>query len=369
MSREEWWLRLLMISGQKLPYIRKLEQLILADADFDEQLLLTLGFSEKQCQLFCEVNKYDVLKCLDWLDRSDCYLLTYYDADYPELLRHISGAPIALFVRGNSQNLNKPQVAMVGSRRNSSYGDVWASYFSQELAAIGLTITSGLAVGIDGICHQGALTAGGTTIGVLGSGLVHLHPKSHLNLAQKIVENNGTLISEFLPFEAPRAENFPRRNRIISGLSLGVLVVEAGLRSGSLITARCALEQGREVFALPGPLDNCNSEGTHNLIQQGALLVAKPTDILESLNSSLRWLAPLSPSLPKTGICRVEKVSQSEETRSISPLYCHLSYDPLPVDIIAQKINLPVTEVMIQLLDLELSGCIKAVSGGYVRSR
>lgn len=309
-------------------------------------------------------NKYDILKCQDWLSEPDCHLITYIDDDYPELLRHISSAPIALFAKGNRHNLNKPQLAMVGSRRYSRYGETWANYFSQELAAAGLVITSGLAVGIDGLCHKGALSVGGITTAVLGSGLARLYPKSHLSLAQKIVDNNGVLLSEFLPFEAPRAEYFPRRNRIISGLSLGVLVIEAELRSGSLITAKYALEQGKEVFALPGPLDNRNSEGTHNLIQQGALLISKPTDIIESLNSSLHWLLPLSgePDIPN----RVG-VSYADCMLPVSPIYKCLSHEPLPVDIIAQKVKESVTEVMIQLLELELSGHVKAVSGGYIR--
>ncbi|AKJ40980.1 DNA-processing protein DprA [Pragia fontium] len=365
MSREEWWLRLLMISGPKLPYIRRLNPYSFQDVDFNERLLTNLGFSEEQCHLFSHADKYDVLKCLDWLSGSDCHLVTYADSDYPEMLRHIAGAPVALFVKGGKQNLSTPQLAMVGSRRYSHYGERWANYFSQQLAASGLTITSGLAVGIDGICHRGALAVEGTTIAVLGSGLGKLHPKSHLRLAQQILEQNGSLVSEFLPFAEARAEYFPRRNRIISGLSLGVLVIEAELRSGSLITAKYALEQGREVFAIPGPLDNHNSQGTHNLIQQGAMLVAQPTDIIENLNSSLCWL----PSLPLEPLTEpLIKVKDTESQSGMSPLYRYLSHEPTPVDILALKTQLSVTDVMIQLLELELSGCVKGVQGGYIRS-
>ncbi|VFS45579.1 DNA protecting protein DprA [Budvicia aquatica] len=290
MTREEWWLRLLMISGQKLQYIRRLKGLAYQKLVLTANLLLQLGFSDKQHQQFNAVDQAALKLGLDWLALPNHYLVTYIDADYPELLRNTPSAPLALFVSGEPGNLSKPQLAMVGSRCYSHYGETWASYFSQQLAAAGLVITSGLAMGIDGISHRGALASGGITVAILGSGLSRIHPRGHLRLAQQILDSGGSLVSEFLPFEAARAEYFPKRNRIISGLSLGVLVIEAEMRSGSLITAKYALEQGREVFAIPGPLGSRNSEGTHSLIQQGANLVAQPTDIIEILNSSLRWL-------------------------------------------------------------------------------
>ncbi|MCD1127279.1 DNA-processing protein DprA [Jinshanibacter sp. LJY008] len=366
MERDEWWLRLLMISGQKLPYIRRLRNVEPSQLVFNERLLPLLGFSREQTEAFSQVDKFQLTRNLRWLEGEDCHLVTYLDPEYPDLLRNISSAPLVLFVRGERSNLTKPQLAIVGSRHYSRYGQVWASYFSQQLAASGMVITSGLAVGIDGISHQGALAAGGITIAVLGSGLARLHPRGHLGLAQKILENQGTLVSEFLPFESPRAEYFPRRNRIISGLSLGVLVIEAGLRSGSLITAKYALEQGREVFAIPGPLDSRNSEGTHSLIQQGALLVAQPEDIIENLNSSLCWIAPLS---SETLVEPVPLLLSSDCPLVDSPLYSHVNHQPVSVDLIAEKMSLPVTEVMIQLLELELSGAVQVVQGGYIRAR
>lgn len=361
MTKEEWWLRLLMISGHKWRHIKQLTTV--EGMAFDERTLQHLGFSAEQCEQFGQVDKYDLAKSLNWLEGDNRYLIAFCDENYPPLLRAISRPPIVLFVEGNVELLHQAQIAMVGSRRFSRYGEQWASYFASELAGCGFVITSGLALGIDGISHRGALAAGGSTVAILGSGLDRLHPKSHFSLAKQIVERGGALVSEFLPFEAPKAENFPRRNRIVSGLSLGVLVVEAKAQSGSLITAKYALEQGREVFALPGPLDNENCTGTHSLIQQGAMLVASPADIVENLNGSLRWLV-LTP--PERLIVDGGAQAQHEER---PPLLRYVDSKPLPVDIIAQRANLPIAEVMVQLVDLELSEWVKSVSGGYVINR
>lgn len=248
MTKEEWWLRLLMISGHKWPHLKGLTTT--EGISFSEQTLLSLGFSAEQCVSFNCVNQFDLTKSLDWLGGNNRRLIAFCDEDYPPLLRAISRPPVVLFVEGKAEVLPRAQIAMVGSRHFSRYGERWASYFASELAGSGFTITSGLALGIDGISHRGALSAGGVTIAVLGGGIGKLHPKSHAALSAQIVESGGALVSEFLPFEPPKAEHFPRRNRIVSGLSLGVLVVEARIKSGSLITAKYALEQGREVFAL-----------------------------------------------------------------------------------------------------------------------
>ncbi len=359
-----------MISGQKLQHVRRLKGLAYQKLVLTAGLLLQLGFSERQYQEFHYVNQAELKRGLDWLALPNHCLVTYIDTDYPELLRNTSGAPLALFVSGDLKNLSKPQLAMVGSRCYSHYGETWASYFAQELAAAGLVITSGLAMGIDGISHRGALASGGTTIAVLGSGLSHIHPRGHLWLAQQILENGGTLVSEFLPFERARSEYFPKRNRIISGLSLGVLVVEAELRSGSLITAKYALEQGREVFAIPGPLSSRSSEGTHSLIQQGANLVSQPTDIIEMLNGSLRWLVleqlDTSPkeSLP---LLELDENNQTIPEQPFSSLLDHVEYEPTPINLISERARLSVSDIAVQLLDLEMSGLIASVQGGYVR--
>lgn len=367
MTREEWWLRLLMISGQKLHYVRRLKGLSYQKLVLTADLLLSLGFNEDQQLEFKKVNQAELKLALEWLSLPNHHLVTYVDAEYPELLRNISSAPLALFVSGDLKNLIKPQLAMVGSRCYSHYGERWASHFAQELALAGLVITSGLAMGIDGISHRGALAGGGITLAVLGSGLSHIYPRSHMKLAQQILENRGSLVSEFLPFESARAEYFPKRNRIISGLSLGVLVIEAALRSGSLITARYALEQGREVFAIPGPLSSRSSEGTHSLIQQGANLVSQPSDIIEMLNGSLRWLV----------LEQIESLSKPEMSLPLfgetdldfpcSSLVEHIGYEPTPINLISERAGLSTSDIAIQLLDLELSDLITSVQGGYVR--
>lgn len=361
MTKEEWWLRLLMISGHKWPHIKRLTAT--EGMAFNNDTLRNFGFSAEQCEQFDSVDKYDLAKSLNWLEGDNRHLMVFCDAAYPPLLRAISRPPIVLFVEGNAEILQQAQIAMVGSRRFSRYGEQWASYFAGELAGCGFVITSGLALGIDGISHRGALAVGGSTIAILGSGLDRLHPKSHISLAKQIVERGGALVSEFMPFEAPKAENFPRRNRIVSGLSLGVLVVEARAQSGSLITAKYALDQGREVFALPGPLDNENCSGTHSLIQQGAMLVASPADIVENLNSSLRWLALTPPERLTTN----SEIPVQHEERPL--LLRYVGSKPIPVDIIAQKANLPIGEAMVQLVELELSEWVKNVSGGYVINR
>uniref|UniRef100_UPI0030DB5D59 DNA-processing protein DprA n=1 Tax=Pseudomonas sp. EL_65y_Pfl2_R95 TaxID=3088698 RepID=UPI0030DB5D59 len=220
---------------------------------------------------------------LRWLEQSDNHLLMWDSDQYPALLAELSDAPPLLFVRGNPGLLELPQLAMVGSRRASTPGLDTALRFAKSLAAGGFVITSGLALGIDGAAHQGALDAQGKTIAVMGTGLERMYPARHRTLAADIVASGGALVSE-LPLTSPaHASHFPRRNRIISGLSLGVLVVEASPSSGSLITARLAAEQGREVYAIPGSIHHPGARGCHQLIRDGATLVESIEHILEAL--------------------------------------------------------------------------------------
>ena len=215
-------------------------------------------------------------------ERCGVAILTLADAAYPARLRTIPDPPLALYVRGALAAADEAAVAVVGARRASLYGLQCADRLSQDLALRGLTVVSGLAVGIDGAAHRGALRAGGRTLAVLGSGLARVYPPAHERLAEEVA-GRGAVLSEY-PLEAePFPGHFPQRNRIISGLSLGVVVVEASARSGALITADCALEQGREVFAVPGPMTSVTSEGTHRLLKQGARLVTSVEDILEEL--------------------------------------------------------------------------------------
>jgi DNA processing protein len=218
-----------------------------------------------------------------WLDGPDQHLLMWDQPEYPALLAQISDPPPLLFVAGDPLILEKPQLAMVGSRRASRPGMDTAAAFSRSLAGAGFVITSGLALGIDAAAHQAALDVGGCTVGVLGTGLENFYPQRNRRLAQAMISQGSAVVSEFPLDAAPHASNFPRRNRIISGLSLGVLVVEASVASGSLITARLAAEQGREVYAIPGSIHHPGARGCHQLIRDGAALVETVEHILEAL--------------------------------------------------------------------------------------
>jgi DNA processing protein len=225
----------------------------------------------------------EIGKTLKTLEQLQITVLTLDDSRYPPLLKEIPDAPPLLFCRGEVSHLTWPQVAIVGTRKATQGGFKLAELFASELSQQGLAITSGLALGIDGAAHQATLQAKGITIAVLGTGLAHLYPRQHSRLAEQIVAQDGLLVSEFLPHTPPINYHFPRRNRIISGLSLGVLVVEAALESGSLITAQLAADQNREVWAIPSSVFNLQAKGCHALIRQGAKLVEEPAHILEDI--------------------------------------------------------------------------------------
>ncbi len=361
MEWQEAWLRALMVKGLTRKNRAIVAQQLMSGVD---GAAIEAAMTPEQAASFRTVDADTLARSLAWLSRQGNHLLPYDSPGYPFLLNEINSAPAALFVRGNPNCLSETQLAMVGSRKYSAYGEQWAAYFASELSAAGLVITSGLALGIDGVCHRGCLSAGGVTIGVLGSGIACLHPASHRPLAERIVEQGGALVSEFLPYERARPEYFPRRNRIISGLSRGVLVVEATRKSGSLITARYALEQGREVFALPGGLDRPESEGTHWLIQQGAYLVATPADVIEQLSGSLCWLPVADPQ-------KEEIISAHEEVTRLpfAHVLANVGDEVVSIDIVAERVGQSIPEVAVALLDLELNGLIEVVSGGYVRVR
>lgn len=285
-------------------------------------------------------------------------LIPWSDARYPSRLREIASSPPALFYRGDPELLQLPQLAMVGSRNATAQGLETALAFAIELARRGLTITSGLALGVDAAAHRGALDADGCTVAVCATGLDRVYPASHRALAEEI-DARGVLVSEFAPGTAPRPEHFPRRNRIISGLSLGVLVVEAARESGSLITARLAAEQGREVFAIPGSIHNVMARGCHRLIRQGAKLVETVDDILEEIGS-----------LVGDGLRPVPDAPGAGESKPIHPRYQSvldaLGDAPLSVDALVERLGMAPENLSVALMELEVEGRVATGSDGRV---
>lgn len=294
-----------------------------------------------------------------WLEHANHHLLTIVDKEYPPLLREIAQPPPILFVSGDKKLLASPQLAIVGSRNPTPTGIENSTAFARALSRVGLTITSGLALGIDSAAHRGALDAGSCTVAVVGTGIDRIYPERHNELAREIAEQ-GALVSEFPLGTPPKAENFPRRNRIISGLSLGTLVVEAALQSGSLITARHAVEQGREVFAIPGSIHSPLTRGCHALIRQGAKLVETAQDILEELGALTQLAAqPLEPT---------ETSDTTLENPRLAELLRYVGYDPVSVDILVERSGLTADYISSMLLELELHGVVEACPGGkYVR--
>ncbi|MEI7344040.1 DNA-protecting protein DprA [Pectobacterium brasiliense] len=361
MRSTEIWLRMTGVRHLSARRARAIVSKLIDLNMFDNESLSTLGLSDAQITQFYSYEHKVLEETLNWLSYPNHHLVTCEDALYPFLLSNIRDFPLLLFVSGSPELLASPQISIIGSRSSSAYGERWGGFFAQELAANELTVTSGLAIGIDGIAHRAALDTGGRTIAVLGSGLENIYPKRHAKLAERICGDGGALVSEFPLAMPPFPTNFPRRNRIISGLGLGVLVIEATIRSGSLVTARYALEQGREVFALPGPIGNPMTEGTHWLIQQGASLVTHPKDILEQLVSELQWL-PMESG---------QTISNEEEDGELpfADVLANVGDEVTPVDVVAERAGQPVPEIVTKLLELELAGWIAAVPGGYVRLR
>jgi DNA processing protein len=318
---------------------------------------------------------------LAWLEQPSHHLIAWDSERYPALLRDIPSPPAALFVAGEPDILWRPQVAVIGSRNPTAGGKDNARDFAGELARQGLTITSGLAAGIDSIAHEAALDVGGTTVAVMGTGLDQVYPASGEALAGRI-RSHGALVSEF-PLGTPaKREHFPSRNRIISGLSLGVLVIEAGLRSGTLITARLAGGQGREVFALPGSIHNPLAKGCHRLIRDGAKLVESVAEVIQDLAPMAGQLADrlrnelaaakrpqgsgsIGHDSPEPGSLDLgsgdPQLGQDPEYRR---LWSCLGYDPKPVDAIVEQSGLTARAVSAMLLMLELRGMVEAHRGG-----
>lgn len=316
-----------------------------------------LGLDASKIAALHEVDTSAIEKELAWAEMQGNRIVCFDDDAYPELLLQITDFPALLYCSGNSDLLNSPQIAIVGSRNCTPGGASHATEFSASLASAGLTITSGMAIGIDSHAHLGALGAGGNTIAVAGTGLDRIYPSSNRQLAYNIHEK-GLLVSEFPLGTSPRSENFPRRNRIISGLCVATLVVEAARRSGSLITAHQSLEQGREVFAIPGSIKNPQTRGCHQLIREGARLVEQPADIIEELASLLGFVAEMAPQERK-------KVTLGQE---YIDLLNAMGYDPVSADSLVERSGLTIDKLSSMLLLLELNDHIQSAPGGcYVR--
>ena len=285
--------------------------------------------------------------------KSGLKIITLLDQDYPPALKEIPGPPIVLYCLGRITPADNLAMGIVGSRRASLYGLNSAEKFAAQLSASGITIVSGMARGVDTFAHRGALKVKGRTIAVMGSGFNHIYPAENADLAQQI-STCGAVISEFPMETKPLPGNFPRRNRLISGLSLGILITEAARNSGALITADFALEQGREVFVLPGRIDSVCSMGTNALLKQGAKIVTGCEDILEELNLAAGNMKKIEPAAEKQEIdCGKEE----------SRLYAYITQQPVAIDDLVQKTSLSSSQVLSLILKLQFKKLIKALPG------
>ena len=355
------WLALASVPGMDLLRYQRLIQSIPFSEFFSasQAQLQSYGLTELQSQMLLAPEHQRIDNALHWLEQQpNRHFISCLDPRYPSLLKQIKQPPLALFVEGNPEALAKPNLAMVGSREPTPTGRQVAFDFAAGLCRAGLGIVSGLARGIDGCAHQGALSVNGSTVAVLGNGLSHIYPKQHAKLTAQVRES-GALVSEYLPDEAPRTMFFPLRNRIVVGLSLGTLVVEAAEKSGSLISANYAAEYSREVFAVPGSIYNPLAAGCHQLIVQGAKLTRSVADIMEEL-------AIFLPQKPVKGAKRKNNCQQGLFEHS---LLANVGDEATAIDVIASRAGMAVADVTIMLLELELSGEVAVVPGGYIRVR
>ena len=310
-------------------------------------------------KLLASNDKSKFVPDLEWLEQPDCHLISFTDSRYPPLLKQISDPPLLIYVQGNPYLLANPQLGIVGSRNPTQGGIQNSRNFAKALVQHRFTVTSGLALGIDSAAHRGALESNGHTVAVAGSGLDQVYPARNIALANEITKS-GALVSEFAIRTHPLPRNFPRRNRIISGISIGVLVIEATQRSGSLITARCAAEQGREVFAIPGSIHSPQSRGCHALIRQGAKLVESVGDILEELDSLTQWTN------------KRQQIELKEQTVKLAPkdktILESMGYDPITLDSLVERSGLTPDHISSMLLQMELRGKVECIPGGmFVR--
>ena len=348
------WLQLTLTPGLGASTIRKLlrrfglPQSVLAQ----RHELAAFAAPEALEALHSKAVQADVAHALRWADKPGHFIITLADEFYPRALLEIADPPSLLYARGRIDLLQRSALAIVGSRNATAQGETNAASFARALSDAGLTIVSGLAVGIDAAAHRGGLEGTGSTIAVLGTGIDVLYPKRNGELAERIAAR-GLLLSEFPLRTGPAAGNFPRRNRLISGLAQGCLVVEAALASGSLITARTAAEQGREVFAVPGSIHSPLSKGCHALIKSGAKLVESAEDVLTELSG-----------FRASGHASTTAMEAPPVATAVSGLLAHMGHDPVDVDSLCGRAGMSADQVTAELLRLELEGRIAALPGG-----
>ena len=320
------------------------------------ELLAVVGIDKNLAEKITGLDKKQLSKELRIMEKIDAKAVNIFDDDYPENLKTIYSPPILLYMKGEIKPEDADAIAIVGTRQPSHYGISTCERLANQLALRGITVISGLARGIDTMAHRGAIKSG-RTIAVLGSGLNYIYPSENRKLAEQICEK-GALVSEFPMDTPPYRFNFPRRNRVICGLSLGVLVVEASERSGSLITASFSLDENRELFAIPGQADSRTSMGTNNLIKQGAKLVEDVDDIIIEIENSLRYK-----NIPKKKTEQSIAIPDSVLTDDEKRIKSFLSYEPLYIDELARKSNMSVSKINSLLLSLELKNVIKELPG------
>ncbi len=372
-DRLDAWLRVIRAPGLGAVRIRQLLDefgSIRALADADAARLRAASVPQAAIDWLAEPDPARLADDRVWLEQPGHHLLACDGADFPALLQRAPRAPAALFVAGDPQWLWFAQIAIVGSRNPTDGGSANARDFARDLARSGLVITSGLADGIDAVAHRAALDAGQPTVAVVATGLDQVYPARNRALAEAIAAA-GAIVSEYPPGTGPRREHFPQRNRIIAGLSLGTLVVEAAQRSGALITAREAAEAGREVFALPGSIHNPLARGCHRLIREGAALVETVPEIVEALAPHAAQLAHALRhrlAAPEDDDAEAETAAP-EEDEDYLRLRAALGHDPVPIDLLAQRTGLTVETLSSMLILMELDGRVVAAHGRYALRR
>lgn len=359
----DYWLALKFVPRLSVKKKLELVEQLGLTALFTQPLPSHYKLTDKQQAAIESPDWQKIETVIEQTQQHGCLAIGYSDDLYPKRLQQIYDPPLVLFVRGNVELLSSEQLAIVGSRNASVSAREFTKAITRDLSLAGLTITSGLALGIDGFAHRACLASSGATVAVVATGLDTVYPSRHRSLAHSIIEQGGAIVSEFLPGTPARAGHFPKRNRLISGLSLAVLLVEAGLPSGSLITAKMALEQNRDVFAVPGAVNNPLAKGCHWLIKQGAFLTESADDILSQLDFQSD-----SGRINNSDSQQRMKVEKNEQqSLFLDPLLASVGYETTPVDVIVSRSRLSANDALTRLTLLELKGLVAAVPGGYLR--